>query len=125
MNTNETILPPASNSSASDDKTTAIVSYLTLVGFIVALVMHSSKKTRLGSYHLRQSLGLMIASIALMMAGVVLAFIPVLGWLLDLGLWLGLIVLWFTGLMAAAKGEFKPVAVLGTHFEKWFGTAFE
>lgn len=110
---------------ASDDKTTAFLSYLTLIGFIVAIVLHSSKKTALGAYHLRQSLGLMLSSIAVVVIGMLLAFIPVLGWLLDLALWLGLFVLWFTGLLAAIKGERKPVALLGRHFESWFGNAFE
>lgn len=110
---------------ATEDKTIAIVSYLTLIGFIAAIVMHGSKKTSLGSYHLRQSLGLMITSMAMMVVGTVLAFIPILGWLAGLALWASILVLWFCGLLAAAKGEQKPVPVLGSYFEKWFGNAFQ
>lgn len=109
---------------STEDKTVAIVSYLTLIGFIVALVLHSSKPTGLGAFHLRQSLGLMLTSIALVIAGMVLAFIPYLGWLIDMALWVGLLVLWLMGLLAAIKGERKPVALLGEHFQKWFGGAF-
>ena len=111
--------------STTEDKTIAIVSYLTIIGFIVAIVMHGSKKTSLGSFHLRQSLGLMITSVALMIVGMVLGRIPFVGWLMDLALWFGLIVLWFTGLIAAVNGERKPVALVGEHFQKWFGGAFE
>ena len=125
MNTTQPTFPANSPVVSTDDKTTAIVSYLTLIGFIAAVVMHGSKKTSLGSFHLRQSLGLMITSIAVMAAGMILAFIPFIGWLADLALWFGLIALWFTGLMSAVKGERKPVALLGEHFEKWFGRAFE
>ncbi len=125
MNTTQPTFPANSPVASTDDKTIAIVSYLTLIGFIAAVVMHGSKKTSLGSYHLRQSLGLMIVSIGVMVFGMMLAFIPFLGWLADLALWLGLIALWFTGLMSALKGERKPVAVLGEHFQKWFGSAFE
>lgn len=116
---------PASTIIVGEDKTTAIVSYLTLIGFIVAIVLHSSKKTKLGAFHLRQSLGLMATAIAMIFAGMLLALIPFLGWFIDLALWLGLMVLWFTGLLAAIKGERKPVALLGQYFEQWFGRAFE
>lgn len=125
MNTSQPTFPANAPVVSTEDKTIAIVSYLTLFGFIAAVVMHGSKKTSLGSYHLRQSLGLMIVSIGVMVFGMMLAFIPFLGWLADLALWLGLIALWFTGLMSALKGERKPVAVLGEHFQKWFGSAFE
>jgi uncharacterized membrane protein len=116
---------PAVSIGTNEDKTTAIVSYLTLVGFIAAVVIHGSKKTQLGSYHLRQSLGLMLTSIAVMILGMVFAIIPFLGWMVDFALWLSLIALWFIGLMTAAKGEQKPLPVVGVHFEKWFGNAFQ
>ncbi|MDO8542376.1 MAG: DUF4870 domain-containing protein [Opitutaceae bacterium] len=124
MNTTETtpVVPPQI---VSEDKTTAIVSYLTLIGFIVAVVLHGSKKTRLGAFHLRQSLGLMLAAIALGVAAMVLAVIPFVGWLIALCAWLGLFVLWVMGLVAAANGEQKPVPVIGAQFQKWFGTAFD
>ena len=125
MDTTNSSLTAPSTLASTEDKTIAIISYLTLIGFIVGLVMHGSKKTRLGSYHLRQSLGLMITSVAVVVGGMVLAFIPFLGWLADLALWFGLIVLWFTGFLAAVNGQQKPVAVLGQHYEKWFSNAFE
>jgi uncharacterized membrane protein len=125
MDTTNSSLTAPSTLASTEDKTIAIISYLTVIGFIVALVMHGSKKTRLGSYHLRQSLGLMITSVAVVIVGMVLAFIPFIGWLADLALWFGLIVLWFTGFLAAVNGQQKPVALLGQHFEKWFSNAFE
>jgi uncharacterized membrane protein len=125
MNSHDSTLSAPSTLASNEDKTTAVVSYLTLIGFVAAIVIHSSKKTSLGSYHLRQSLGLMITSIGLVMVGMIIGRIPFLGWMVELALWLGLIALWFTGLLAAASGERKPVAVLGEHFQKWFGRAFE
>jgi uncharacterized membrane protein len=120
-----TSAPLHSNSDATDDKTAAIVSYLTLIGFIVAVLMHNTKKTRLGAYHLRQSLGLMLAAIAVAFAVAVMAFIPYIGWLAGLAAWLGLLALWVMGLLSAINGEQKPVPVLGVHFQKWFGNTFE
>ena len=116
---------PVHATAATDDKTTAVVSYLTLIGFIVAVILHGSKKTSLGAYHLRQSLGLMLTSFAMIPAGMLLVFIPFLGWAADLALWIGLIFLWVSGLIAAVNGEQKPVAILGEHYQKWFGKAFE
>jgi uncharacterized membrane protein len=123
MNTTDsTVTPPAV---IPEDKTVAIVSYLTLIGFIVAVVLHGSKKTRLGAFHLRQSLGLMIASVALMIVSMVFAIVPIIGWLFSMCAWLALFVLWVLGLVAAANGEQKPVPLIGEHMQKWFGTAFD
>ena len=119
-----TSAPLHANSDATGDKTTAIVSYLTLIGFIVAVLMHSTKKTRLGAYHLRQSLGLMLSAIAIAFSVAIMAFIPIVGWLAGLAAWLGLFALWVMGLLAAINGEEKPVPVLGVHFQKWFANAF-
>lgn len=123
MQSSETTVPvvPAS----TEDKTTAIVSYLTLIGFIVAIIIHSSKKTRIGAFHLRQSLGLILTAIAMMVVGFVFAFIPVLGWLASMAVWIGLLALWIMGLIAALNGEFKPVPVLGEHYQKLLGKAFD
>lgn len=117
MSTAET--PPAVP--VTEDRTVAILSYLTIIGFIVAIVIHSSKKTKLGAYHLRQMLGLVLVGLA----GSVLGVIPILGWLALMVIWVGLLVFWVLGLIAAAKGELKPVPLVGEHFQKWFGTAFD
>ena len=43
-----------------EDKMVAIVAYLTLIGFIVAIIIHMNKKTKLGAFHLRQMLGFVL-----------------------------------------------------------------
>lgn len=111
--------------SAPEDKTVAIVSYLTLIGFIVAVVLHGNKKTKLGAYHLRQTLGLFVTGIACWVVNIMLAFIPIIGWLTIFVVWIGLIVLWVMGFIAAASGQMKPVPLLGEHYQKWFGKTFE
>ena len=119
MNTN---IPSVSTDSATtEDKTTAIVCYLTLIGFIVAVIIHGNNKTRLGAYHLRQALGLMLSFIAVGFCWVV----PIIGWIVGYCAWLALIVLWVIGLLSAINGQQKPVPLLGEHFQKWFGSAFD
>jgi uncharacterized membrane protein len=115
---------PSSSSPAVEDKTAAIVSYLTLLGFIAAIFIHNGNKTQLGAYHLRQTLGLFLTGIALGMISAILGRIPFVGWLLTLGLYLGFFVFWVLGLVSAINGQQKPVPVLGEHFQKWFATAF-
>ncbi len=120
--------PPADvpvQPAATEDKTVAILAYLTIIGFVVAIVLHSSKKTRLGSYHLRQALGLIVTAIGCWIVNFILAFIPILGWLMILCIWLGIFILWLMGLIAAASGQMKPIPVLGAHYQKWFGNAFD
>ena len=111
--------PPPITSSATpppvagtEDKTVAILSYITLIGFIAAIVIHSNKKTQLGAFHLRQILGLILTGLT--------CIIPLLGILI----FLFLVVLWIMGLISAIKGEMKPVPLLGALYQKWFGTAF-
>ena len=109
----------------AQDRTVAIVSYLTLIGFIVAALMHSSRKTELGAFHLRQTLGLLLTFFAVMICQFILAFIPVIGWICAFLLWVALLVLWVIGLIAAIKGEMKPIPVIGPLFQQWFSHIFE
>lgn len=112
---------------AAEDRTVAILAYITLIGFIVAIVMHSSKKTALGAYHLRQMLGLFVFSVVAWLGLMVVAFIPVvnmLNVLLSPALFILGLVLWLLGLLAAINGQQKPMPILGENFQKWFEGAF-
>lgn len=107
---------------SSEDKTVAIVAYLSLVGFVVALILHNQegKKTQLGTFHLRQGLGILISSVAISF----ISIIPFLGWVVGcVGLIL-ILVMWIMGIVAAANGEMKPAPILGAKFQEWFRTAF-
>jgi uncharacterized membrane protein len=108
----------------AEDKTAAIVSYLTLLGFIAAVVIHSGKKTQIGAFHLRQTLGLFVTGIALAIASAILGMIPFVGWLMTLGMYLAFFVFWVLGLVAAVNGQQKPIPVVGELYQKWFATAF-
>ena len=120
-----TATPPSSTPVLAEDKTAAILAYITLIGFIAAVVIHSSKKTRLGAFHLRQTLGFMLTGIVAAVAQVVLAFIPILGWLAVLAMWCGLLVCWVHGLMAAVNGQMKPMPIVGEFYQQTFKNTFE
>jgi uncharacterized membrane protein len=110
-----------------EDRTVAILSYVTLIGFIIAIVMHSGKKTALGAYHLRQVLGLFVTGIVAVLPCAIIAMIPLIGLIMVIVwplLMLTFFVFWVLGLITAAKGEMKPMPVLGEHYQKWFAGAF-
>ena len=103
-------------------KTIAIVSYITIIGWVIALVMHGSNKTSLGAFHLRQALGIALLAITTMFIRIPLLFIPGIGWILSMAIGIGLLVLWIMGLISAANGEEKPLPVLGALFQNWFAS---
>jgi uncharacterized membrane protein len=118
----ENIMPPseAAAASATEDKTVAILSYITLIGFIAAVFIHQNNKTQLGAFHLRQVLGMVVTAAA----GAVCGVVPILGWIVWFFVCLVLFVFWILGLLAAVKGEMRPVPLLGEHYQKWFAGVF-
>jgi uncharacterized membrane protein len=115
---NTPIQPPAAPT--GEDKTTAILAYVTLVGFIIAIVLHGQKKTALGSFHLRQMLGIVVLGLA----SYVLIFIPILGWIAMAVLGIINLIIWITGIIAAVNGRMEPAPILGRKYQEWFKNAF-
>lgn len=121
----------------TQDKTVAIVAYITLIGFIIAIVQHSSKKTQLGAYHLRQVVGLMFTSLAFWILLSIIT-IPIMamaysngtiGLLAFIGLislvgWVGLFVCYIISLVNAINGKEKPAPIFGKYYEKLFKSWF-
>lgn len=97
-----------------DKKVTGIVSYFTIVGWLIAYLAGDKEGAK---FHLNQSLILAIAEIALSVVSSILSGIPFVGWIIGLlcGLiGIALFVLWILGLVSAIKDEEKPLPVIGT-----------
>lgn len=90
-------------------KTVAIIAHITFIGWIVAIIMNSQNKTTLGSYYIRQTLGIWIMMI-------LLGFIPIVGCFAGL---LGLVLI-VMSLINAANEKMVPTPVVGTYFQDWF-----
>jgi uncharacterized membrane protein len=106
-----------------DAKTIAWLSYITLIGWIIALVQHSNsqQKSSLAIFHLRQSFGLMVTWFALYIIGIVLVIATLgIGAILLWIIYIGVFVLWILGLISAINGEEKPLPVVGELYQKWF-----
>jgi uncharacterized membrane protein len=103
-----------------DQRTISWVSYLTLIGWIIALVNYNNSPTKstLARLHLRQSLGLMLTWLAIyilaIFAVIALGFF---GFITSI-LYLGVFVLWVLGLIAATNGEEKPVPLVGEFYQR-------
>ena len=112
--------PPQPAANNSVDNTVAVIAYITLIGFIIALIMHSNNKTKLGAFHLREMLGLIIFGVGLWIVDI----IPYIGTVLYIIGGIGLFVLWLLGLINAINKEMKPLPLIGDIFQKWFATTF-
>lgn len=102
-------------SSSDNGKIVAIAAYFSLIGLIVAFVLHNNDRTELGAYHIRQSIGIIVLSIFLLGTVMVIG-IGLLIWIVQVGVF----VYWVLGLVSAIQGEKKPVPILGEQFQEWF-----
>jgi uncharacterized membrane protein len=105
-----------------DQKTISWVSYITIVGWIIALVTYngSPDKSSLARFHLRQSFGIMATWLAFYFAAMFLIFITPLLFFLMPVVWIGVLILWILGLIGAVNGEEKPVPLVGAFYQKTF-----
>lgn len=101
-----------------DGKVIAIISYITLLGLIVAFIMNNDKKIPLASFHIRQSLGITMSYLVLTFVNV----IPLLGQIVFAVGGIFLLVLWVIGLLGAINQKQEPVPVLGERFQQWFSS---
>ena len=81
-----------------DKKTTGIVAYLTWIGLIIALCAGDKEGAK---FHINQALVIMLFSL--------LCFIPLLGWIWSIFMF----VCWILGFIAAINDEEKPVPLIG------------
>lgn len=88
------------------EKVVAVLSYFTLFGWLIAIVLYGKHKSSFASFHLRQSLGLIITAALLL-------FVPLVGWLLSLGVFTA----WFFGLRSAILGQQHPLPILGQAYQ--------
>ena len=93
---------------SKDGKNVAIIAHLTLIGWVIALIMNNGNKTELGSFYIRQVLGIIILAL--------LSWIPLLGWIIGFVCF----IMWIMSLISAINGEKKPVFLLGEQFQDWF-----
>ncbi|MCW8832409.1 MAG: hypothetical protein OQK09_01785 [Colwellia sp.] len=85
----------------------AVVSYLTLIGWLIATMLYGKHRSHFARFHLRQSLGLIIT-------GALLSFIPLIGWLMNVAVCL----VWLFALYHAIQGYQQKVPFLGDFYQE-------
>jgi uncharacterized Tic20 family protein len=113
--------------SKDDGKTAGIISYLTLIGWLIAyFALYANNKTPLAAYQLRQTLFFHLASILVSwIAGFIIGiafitsgvFIGVsIIWIIRLGFF----IIWVIGFIGAINGEKKTMPLIGEPAQKIF-----
>lgn len=107
---------PESKLVNEEAKRIAIISYITIIGMVIAFVMNNEKKHDFASFHIRQSIGLCVTGLMLGLVGMV----PILGWIINLFGIFVLVYMWIVALVNALNGKEKPAPFLGEKYKEWF-----
>jgi uncharacterized membrane protein len=96
-----------SKSGINRDKLIAVISYFTVIGWFIAILLYSNHRSNFSTFHLRQSLGLALTA-------ALLSFIPLIGWLLSIVVF----ILWLSAIYYAVKGEQHLVPWVGQYYQE-------
>lgn len=99
----------------NEGRAIAIISYILIIGVLIALSMNSENKNRFASFHIRQGLGLTLTFIIL---GVSISFFDSI--YVAASMWIFISVLSIYGLFTAALGKTTAIPLLGHLFQKTF-----
>ena len=99
----------------NEGKTTAIVSYITIIGAVVAIFMNQEKRNSFASFHIRQALGIFVTFFLL---GYLISYFN--SWTVTSAFWLFFFILWVYGFLGALQGKENKIPFLGEAFQKFF-----
>ena len=103
------------NQTVNEGKTMALISYITIVGTLIAFISNYNTKNSFTSFHIRQMVGLNLLYFA--NQWIIYKYIgSTAGWAFGIVIF----VLWIIGILGAFKGEEKSVPVIGDQFQDWF-----
>jgi uncharacterized membrane protein len=91
-----------------DARTKAIISHLTFVGWIVALLINNDNREEFTSFYLRQTLGIHLLSMAV-------SWVPVVGWIIGMIIF----AFWILSFVYSIQGQMKIIP-FGEYFQDWF-----
>lgn len=98
-------------------KNIAIISYITIIGTIVSILMNNEDKSEFASFHIRQALGM---NFLFLFLGYIIGGFD--SWMISISFWVALFALWIYGFIGALNGEKKESPIVGPFFQKIFKT---
>lgn len=102
---------PQTSGKSDNDKLMGVLAYF---GLLVLIPIFAEKDSVFARYHSNQGLILFIANVIASIVSGVLSLIPFVGIAISILLSLACIVLMIIGIVNAAKGEMKPLPVIGS-----------
>jgi uncharacterized membrane protein len=103
------------NSTIETGKSTAIISYLTIIGAIIAIFMNLEKKNTFAAFHIRQALGIFVS---FFLIGYFIGYFD--SWMISSAFYIFYFILWIYGFLGVLQGEMKLIPLLGEQFQKIF-----
>ncbi|MEE9350053.1 MAG: hypothetical protein V3U80_08405 [Flavobacteriaceae bacterium] len=100
-------------------KKIAVISYLTIIGLLIAYRMNSKNKSSFARYHIRQSLGILTIMIAVI---IFTKMILIHEYILEISLLMFLLRLFFSviGIYNVMNYERKPIPFIGIQANQFF-----
>lgn len=98
-----------------EGKNAAIISYITIIGTVIAFFINNEKKNPFASFHIKQALGINLTYFFL---GYFIGYFD--SWLVSSAFWTFIFVLWLYGFLGAIQGEQKIVPLVGEWYQKIF-----
>jgi len=98
-----------------EGKKIATISYITIIGTIIAATMNSEKKNEFATFHIRQSLGIFITFFGF---GYITGYFD--DWNITYAFWIFISILWLYGFLGALDGKMRIVPIVGPLYQKLF-----
>lgn len=96
-------------------KNIATISYLTIIGTVIAILMNNDTKSEFASFHIRQALGIFATFFLL---GYFIGYFD--SWMITSAFWVFIFALWVYGFIGALNGEKKEMPIVGNFFQNIF-----
>ncbi|MFC6096187.1 hypothetical protein ACFPVY_05970 [Flavobacterium qiangtangense] len=98
-----------------EGKNIALISHITIIGTIIAIILNNDKKNTFASFHIRQTLGIFLLFFAL---GYPVGLFD--DWMISSSLYIFIFILWAYSFVSALQGQMNLIPLLGSFFQKFF-----
>lgn len=98
-----------------EGKKIATISYITIIGTIIAATMNGEARNPFAAFHIRQALGIFITFFGF---GYVVGYFD--SWMITSAFWVFIFVLWLYGFLGALEGKMRVVPIIGVLYQKLF-----